>query len=104
MRYVFLICLPLLAACQSGVLDQVARAQARQTAHRVLQTHAPGLPLEPATDCVIDNASAGELLGLAKLGVTRQPTPEAIDTVMAVLTRPETVNCLGTQGLAPFLR
>ncbi|PTX57155.1 hypothetical protein C8N43_1821 [Litoreibacter ponti] len=98
-----LILVMLLAACgEDGIADQIARAEAKDAVRPVLQQRFPGVPLEPATDCVIDNASAGEILRLARAGVTGLG-PEETQLVVEIATRPETIECLLKDGLAPFL-
>ncbi|MCX7644251.1 MAG: hypothetical protein N2Z62_03015 [Rhodobacteraceae bacterium] len=84
--------------------DLVARAAAKEAVRPVLQRRLPGVPLEPAVTCVIDNASAGEILRLARAGAAGTPDPATVDIVIAVLGRQGTIDCLATDGLAPFLR
>ncbi len=91
-----------LAAC-AGVQDQIARDAARATVRPVLAERFPGVPLEPASDCVIDNASAGELTRLALAAGQPTVSPETSALVVEIATRPETIRCLATDGLAPFL-
>ncbi len=92
-----------LSACgDDGLADQLARKEAKDTIRPVISKRFPGVPLEPATDCVIDNASAVEILQLAKAGVTGLG-PEETQLVIEIATRPETVECLLKDGLAPFL-
>ncbi|MEM9432922.1 MAG: succinate dehydrogenase [Pseudomonadota bacterium] len=92
-----------LAACDDGGLaDQIARDQAKKSVNPILAQRFPGVPLEPASNCVIDNARAGELLQLAGAG-TRGVTPVDTELVVEIVTRPETVQCLIEDGLAPFL-
>ena len=91
------------ASCgPGGVADQVARQQAKQAVYPVLATRFPGVPVEPAADCIIDNASSGEILQLARAGVAG-PEPEDIDLIVRVATRQETLNCLLNEGLPPLL-
>lgn len=92
-----------LSACgDDGLADQLARKEAKDTVRPVLAKRFPGVPLEPATDCVIDNASAVEILQLARAGVTGLG-PEETQLVIEIATRPDTVQCLLKDGLAPFL-
>ncbi|GFE63287.1 succinate dehydrogenase [Litoreibacter roseus] len=92
-----------LAGCEpDGLADQLARDQAREAVRPVLAQRFPGVPLEPASDCVIDNASAAEILQLARASVTGLG-PEDSQLVVEIATRPETVQCLLKDGLAPFL-
>lgn len=92
-----------LSAC-APVQDSLAREAARAAVRPVLAARFPGVPLEPATDCIIDNATAPELQRLAR-GLT-QPVgdPGTTALVVDIATRPASLNCLTTTGLAPFLR
>lgn len=92
-----------LSACgEDGLADQLARKEAKDAISPVLAKRFPGVPLEPATDCVINNASAGEILTLAKAGVTGIG-PNETQLVVEIATRPETIQCLLKDGFAPFL-
>ena len=94
--------LMVLSACSSGVEDEIARDAARQAVRPVLAENFPGVPLEPATDCVIDNATAGEILSLAADAVTG-PTASTVETVAVIISRPETIECLAVEGLPALL-
>lgn len=104
MRLSLVFALPLLAACSppEGFATDISREAARQTVRPILAERFPGVPLEPATDCVIDNAEASELFTLTKaaaIGVT----PETTGTVTDILSRPETLQCLASDGLPVLL-
>ena len=97
------ILLALLAGCaEDGLADQLARDQARNAINPVLAQRFPGVPLEPATNCVINEASASEILRLAKAG-TVGLQPEDTRLVVDIATRPDTIKCLLKDGLNPFL-
>lgn len=89
----------LLAACAPGTQDRIAREAARNAVRPILADRFPGLPLEPLTDCVIDNASSSELAGLARTQVTGL-TLDAINTITGIATRPDTVQCLSARAPA----
>ena len=101
-RFAALAALPALVAC-ADVQDQIARDAARATVRPVLAERFPGVPLEPASDCVINNASAGEITRLALAAGQPTVSPETSALVTEIATRPETIRCLATDGLAPFL-
>ncbi|MFN4057127.1 MAG: hypothetical protein ACK4HW_02955 [Roseinatronobacter sp.] len=92
-----------LTAC-AGVQDELARDAAKRAVRPVLAQNFPGVPLEPAVDCVIDNANARELQTLAVAASQARPSPDAAALVIEIATRPETLRCLTTSGIAPFLR
>jgi hypothetical protein len=92
-----------LASC-ADMQDQIARDAARAAVRPVLAERFPGVPLEPAVDCIINNASAGEIVRLARAGATQQVSPETTTLVVDIATRPETIRCLATDGLTALLR
>lgn len=92
----------LLIACTPAQQDELTRDAARTAIRPVLEDRFPGVPLEPATDCVIDNASSSELLSLAADAVTG-PTANTVEIVGRIVTRPETIRCLTEEGLAGVL-
>jgi len=100
----FLLTIPvLLTACgDDGLADQLARDQARNAINPVLAQRFPGVPLEPATNCVINEASASEIFRLAKAG-TVGLSPEDTQLVVEIATRPDTIKCLLESGITPFL-
>ncbi|MCL1628655.1 MULTISPECIES: hypothetical protein [Roseinatronobacter] len=98
-----LIAAPLALSACAGLQDELARDAAKRSVNPVLAERFPGVPLEPASDCVIDNASAGELTRLALAGAQPTVSDETSALVVQIATRPETIRCLATDGLAPFL-
>ena len=92
----------LLLSCTQAQQDELTRDAAKRAVRPVLEERFPGVPLEPATDCIIDNASAGELLSLAADAVTG-PTANTSEIVSDIAMRPETVRCLATEGLPVLL-
>lgn len=101
MRWVVMLLLPL-GAC-AEVQNEIARDAARSAVRPVLQENFPGVPLEPATDCIIDNATAGEIISLAGDAAQGRPDAGTVETVLEIATRPETITCLATQGLPVLL-
>ncbi|KKM03648.1 hypothetical protein LCGC14_1772270, partial [marine sediment metagenome] len=93
----------LAAACTPTARDDLTRAAARNAIRPVVQRQFPGVPLEPALDCLIDNASSTELLALGADSLTG-PTASTTEIVLTIAARPETLSCLATDGLSPFLR
>ncbi|WP_317056276.1 succinate dehydrogenase [Roseovarius rhodophyticola] len=98
---VVLICVALaLTGCTAAndAADALARKQAKTVVNEVMQARFPGLNIAPVTDCVIDAASAGEILGLARASVT-QVTTQTAETVIEISTRREAVQCYAENGL-----
>ncbi len=92
-----------LAACNAQTQDEIARAAARSTTSKVLVQRLPGVPLQPAINCVIDNANAQQIYALAADSVTG-PTESTFQIVSGILQRPETLTCLAAEGLPALLR
>ena len=97
-----LLILPLLAACNSPLADAVARDAARSAVNPVVAARFPGVPLEPATNCIINNASANEILSLASAASTGA-NDTATRIVLEVAQRPDTIQCIATEGLPVLL-
>lgn len=97
-----LILILALAACTPLQQDNLTRDAARRVIKPVLAERFPGVPLEPATDCVIDNATRDELLALAADAVTG-PTASTAEIVSDVVSRPATIECLAREGLPAVL-
>lgn len=87
----------------ADVVTQATRAAARATVTQVATERFPGVPVTPISDCVIDNATVTEILTLARFAAGSAPAPRAVDTVTAVVTRPDTVTCLTERGLPRLL-
>ncbi len=86
----------------SGAADVVARDAAKSVVNEVIADKFPGVNAAPVTDCVIDNASASELLTIASAAATGV-TPATADTIIDITKRPETVQCLAGDALAILL-
>ncbi|CAM4396312.1 hypothetical protein [Palleronia rufa] len=87
-----------LAGCTPVSSDQLTRNAARAVVTKTLVNRYPGVPLEPALDCVIDNATTGELLGLASDSLTG-PTEATAQTVLTISRRPGTLQCFAGRGM-----
>ncbi len=95
--------LMVLASCgDDGLADQLARDQARKAVNPVLAERFPGVPLEPATNCVINNASASEIFQLAKASATTVSQTD-VELIVQIATRKETISCLLEDGISPLL-
>ncbi len=91
-----------LFACTPQQQDELTRDAAKRAVRPVLAERFPGIPLEPATDCIIDNASSRELLSLAADAVTG-PTANTVEIVSDIAARPDTLRCLAEEGLPILL-
>ena len=91
------------AGCTVDQQNAVARESAKSAIRPVLARRLPGVPVEPATDCVIDNATASEIISLAAAGVRGEPDQQTVNTVTTIVQRPGTIQCLANEGLPAIL-
>ncbi|MEM8848732.1 MAG: hypothetical protein AAGE03_01720 [Pseudomonadota bacterium] len=91
-----------LASCNTPVGTEVTRATARSVVNPIVAERFPGVPLQPTTDCIINNASSDEILTLAASAAT-QDEQTAVRTVLNVAQRPDTVQCIASDGLPVLL-
>jgi len=100
MRLVLFLSLFALTGC--AATQDAATAASRNTAkgvvNGVVAQKFPGVNVAPVTDCVIDNASVGELLSLSKAAVIGV-TPDTNATVLDIAKRPATAQCIAKNGL-----
>lgn len=89
----------ILLACTPQAQDDLARDAAKQTITPILAQRYPGVPVEPVANCVIDNATAGEILTLAA-GTLTGTTTETTRTLNTVLARPGTQVCLAEKAVS----
>ncbi|MEM8822846.1 MAG: hypothetical protein AAGF30_04480 [Pseudomonadota bacterium] len=87
-----------LAACNTPIATQVTRDTARAAINPIVAERLPGVPIQPATDCIIDNASADEIFTVATASATGA-NDTATRVVLDVAQRPNTIRCLATDGL-----
>ncbi|MBJ3763935.1 hypothetical protein ILP92_14375 [Maribius pontilimi] len=87
-----------IVACTPAARDDVTRSAARSVVSRVVIDRFPSVPVQPAIDCIIDNATTNELVGLASDAVLG-PTAATTETVSRIAQRPQTLQCLATEGL-----
>ncbi len=99
-----LIAVTACAPIQQAV-DDTARAGAKGVVTETLATRFPQVPkqlITPFTDCIIDNASALEIRDFARAAVVGVDD-QMVATVRAVLSRPETAQCLQARALSSGL-
>ena len=83
MKMTSLICAAaILSGCAvaNDAADAVARDRAKTMVNGVVEERFPGLDARPVTDCIIDAASAGEIIEIAGASVTgvTQSTAEKV--------------------------
>lgn len=102
MRWTLLGCAGVLAlgACEATnqVADTLARERAKAVVNSVVTQRFPGVNAAPVTDCIIDAASAGEIVRIAGASVTGV-TPEVAQEVIGIARRPEATRCIAQNSL-----
>mmetsp|Transcript_1004 Transcript_1004/g.1948 ORF Transcript_1004/g.1948 Transcript_1004/m.1948 type:complete len:121 (-) Transcript_1004:2234-2596(-) len=95
----------LLSACVGfqDAADQLARQQARAYVNAEVERRFPGIDATPITNCVIDNASAQEIVTIAG-GIALGDSTAASNTVGDILQRPATLQCTAGNYLDGLFR
>jgi predicted ThiF/HesA family dinucleotide-utilizing enzyme len=89
-----------LGACEATnqVADTLARERAKAVVNSVVTQRFPGVNPAPVTDCIIDAASAREIIQIAGASVSGL-TPETAQQVITIAQRPEAVQCIARNSL-----
>lgn len=95
--------LPVLVACTVADQDQLARGAAKSVVARAATERLPGVPVEPYTNCIIDNATSQQILTLAADSVTG-PTASSWEVITGIARKPATLECLLTNGVSTLLQ
>jgi len=101
MKLTSLICAAVIlsgCAVANDAADAVARDRAKTVVNGVVEERFPGLNARPVTDCIIDAATAGEILEIAGASVTGV-TQSTAEKVVEIAARPEAVNCIADNSL-----
>ena len=101
MRIGFILAITLLlTGCEAAnqAADNVARDRAKSVVNGVVTTRFPGLNAAPVTDCIIDAASAGEIIRIAGASVSGV-TQSTVSDVLDIAQRPEAVQCIAQNGV-----
>ncbi len=101
MRLLAILALPLLlAGCDAAndAADAIARERAKSVVNGIVARRFPGVTVAPVTDCIIDAASAGEIISIARDSVGGVQ-PATVELVVDIASRPESVQCIAENGL-----
>jgi len=103
MRALFLIGALAIGGCDvaNDVVDAQVRQTAENTINTVVETNFPGVDASPVSNCIVKNASRGEILEVARDSVTGI-TDRTVSIVIEVAQRPDTVKCIVNNGIALF--
>ena len=101
MRRVVIIAVLALSGCGAAndAADAVARDRAKVVVNGVVDDRFAGVNAAPVTDCIIDAASAGEIIQIAGASVTGV-TQSTVEQVLEIAGRREAVECIAENGLA----
>lgn len=77
---------------QPSVSDNATRVLARDAVNREMAKRLPGVNVAPWTNCVLDNASTGEIAEIAAAAGSEGGSPAG--TVAAIVQRPATSQCI----------
>ena len=91
-----------LAACDTAIGTEITRDMAKSVVRDVVVARAPGVPIEPVTDCIIDNASGSEIIQIGSDALTGTVSPATVDTVIAIAGREGTITCF-VQDAGPIV-
>ena len=92
----------ILTACTPEAQDDLARDAARATLAPILVDRFPGLPVEPALNCILNNADAAQINALAVDTLTGA-NAATVEIVSDIVSRPRTQTCLAAEGLRATL-
>jgi len=81
--------------------DRLARNQAKAVVNGVVEQRFPGVNAAPVTDCIIDAASAREILTIAGASVSGV-TQSTVEQVLDIAQRPEAVQCIAGNSMTLF--
>jgi len=99
-RVIAILALGLLSACgvANKAADELARDQAKSVVNGVVSSKLPGVNVAPVSDCIIDAASASEILSIAGASVTGV-NENTVSLVVEIAGRPDAVQCIARNGL-----
>ncbi len=77
---------------------EVARGAVKAVLRPTISTQFPGVPTDIITDCVIENASASEIVQIANSALLGSPTDTSYAT-LPIAKRPATLQCVAAKSL-----
>lgn len=94
-----ILSLAVLSACANGTdpLTQGTRTAAKGVVDEVVADRLPGADVTPITDCIIENASALELLKISKAAITGVDG-ETVGQILTIAERKDTLLCFVKNG------
>ncbi len=101
MRILAIVVICALSACGAAqdAADDLARDRAKVVVNGIVEDRFPGVNAAPVTDCIIDAASAGEIVQIASASVTGV-TSDTVSQVIEIAQRPDAVSCISKNSIA----
>lgn len=101
MRLGLIIATLVLTGCAAAndAADAVARDRAKSVVNGIVEENLPGINATPVTDCIIDAASAREIIRIAGASVTGV-TQSTVEEVLDIAQRPDAVQCIAKNSIA----
>ena len=78
--------------------DMLARDAAKGVVNNTVQARFPGVDARPLTDCIIDNASSGEIIQIAESALVGS-NQATTNLIVGIAERPETIRCTLNKSL-----
>lgn len=85
--------LAVIAACDTSIGTDATQSVAKSVVNSTVESRAPGVPVQPVTDCIIESASGSEIISIAQDGVDGKIADETVGLIIDISARPETVTC-----------
>ncbi len=78
--------------------DVLARDAAKGVVNSTVEARFPGVDARPLTDCIIDNASSGEIIQIAESAIVGS-NQATTNLILQIAQRPDTVRCTVNNSL-----
>ncbi len=96
-----ILSITILAGCEvaNDAANGFAQARAKRVVNGVVAQQYPGVNAAPVTDCIIEAASADEIVNIAGASVTGV-TEATVKQVLEIARRRQSVKCIAENGIA----
>ncbi len=100
--FLAILALNFAAACGGGneppSANQIARDTVKAVINPVVARQFPGVPTDIVVDCVIDNATASEIVSIANSALLGNTT-DSLYVILPIVQRPNTLQCVTAKAL-----
>lgn len=93
-----------LSGCLStdALVEASAQSAAKSVIKSVIADKLPGVDVDDAVDCVVDNATTDQIVDIAKAAVTGVDD-STVSTVTSIASQPDTISCIAQSELSSLL-